>query len=97
MKRRPALVISPEAFNRAFGLAYVMPIATKARGHAFEVPLPESSAVKGVVLVHQLKSLDWRARRAEVLCSAPAGIVASAVEILRDIVESGEDDLGKGR
>jgi mRNA interferase MazF len=52
-KRRPALVVSPGAFNTAFGLAYVMPITSKARGHAFEVPLPETCAVRGVVMTQQ--------------------------------------------
>ena len=54
MKRRPALVLSPAAFNEAFGLAYVAPVTTKPKGHAFEVPLPAESGVKGVVMVHQL-------------------------------------------
>ncbi len=88
MKRRPALVISPENFNATFGLAYVMPITTKAKGHGFEVPLPKSGAVRGVVTVQQLKSLEWRARRANVLGSAPASVVSRVVEILREIIES---------
>jgi mRNA interferase MazF len=49
MRRRPALVLSSAAFNDAFGLAYVAPITTKPKGHAFEVPLPAELKVKGVV------------------------------------------------
>ena len=87
MKRRPALVLSPAAFNDAFGLAHVAPVSTKPRGHAFEVPLPRGSKVKGVVMVHQLKSLDWRARRARVAGSVSAKLLAAAVEIVKDILE----------
>ncbi|HEY5348322.1 MAG TPA: type II toxin-antitoxin system PemK/MazF family toxin [Candidatus Lustribacter sp.] len=87
MKRRPALVLSPAAFNDAFGLAYVAPVTTKPNGHAFEVALTVESNVNGVVLVHQLKSLDWRARRARLAGKASAGTVAAAIEIVKDIIE----------
>jgi mRNA interferase MazF len=87
MKRRPALVISPASFNDAFGLAYVAPITTKPRGHAFEVPLPNGLRVKGSVMVHQLKSLDWQARRARFAAKAPESVTAAAVEIIKDIIE----------
>ena len=88
MKRRPALVLSPAAFNDAFGLAYVAPITTKPRGHAFEVALPVQSKVKGVVIVHQLKSLDWRARRARLTGRVPASTLAAVTEIIKDIIEA---------
>jgi mRNA interferase MazF len=87
MKRRPALVLSPAAFNDAFGLAFVAPITAKPKGHAFEVPLPDDSRVKGVVMVHQLKSFDWRARRARLAGKVPEDIIAAAAEIIRDIIE----------
>lgn len=86
MKRRPALVLSPAAFNDAFGLAFVAPITTKPRGHAFEVLLPAGSRVSGAVMVHQLKSFDWRARHACVAGKAPATVVAAATEIVKDIL-----------
>jgi mRNA interferase MazF len=86
-KRRPALVLSPAPFNEVFGLAYVAPITSKPRGHAFEVPLPAGSNVRGVVLVHQLKSLDWRMRRARAIGTAPPSVVRAAAEIVVDIVE----------
>jgi mRNA interferase MazF len=87
MKRRSALVLSPAAFNDAFGLAFVAPITTKPRGHAFEVPLPDNLRIKGVVMVHQLKSFDWRARRARLAGKVPQSIIAAASEIVRDIME----------
>jgi mRNA interferase MazF len=86
MKRRPALVLSPADFNRAFGLAFVAPISTQPRGHAFEIALPAGSKIKGSVLVHQLKSLDWRSRRARAAGKAPAAVIAKAVDIITEII-----------
>ncbi len=87
MKRRPALVLSTAAFNDAFGLAFVAPVTSKPRGHAFEVPLPPDSRIKGVVMVHQLKSFDWRARRSHFAGTVPMSALSAAVEIVRDILE----------
>jgi mRNA interferase MazF len=87
MKRRLALVLSPAAFNEAFGLAFVAPVTTKARGHAFEVRLPAGFDVEGAILVHQMKSLDWRARRARVAARVPARVLDEAIAIIKDIVD----------
>ena len=62
---RPALVISPAAYNRRVGLALFCPLTTQVKGYPFEVPLPEGGKARGAVLSDQLKSLDWKARRAE--------------------------------
>lgn len=88
MRRRPALVLSPAAFNDALGLAYIAPISTKPKGHAFELELPADLAVNGVVMIHQLKSLDWRARRASPVGRVPATILAAAAEIIKDIIDA---------
>lgn len=87
MKRRPALVLSPASFNQKLGLAYVAPLTTKPKGHAFELRLPATSRMKGSVMVHQLKSFDWQARRARFAAKAPAAVVAAAVQIVKDIIE----------
>ncbi len=62
--RRLALTISPRAYNAKVGLALFCPITTQAKGYPFEVALPPGGRAEGVVLSDQLKSLDWRARRA---------------------------------
>ena len=86
MKRRPALVLSPADFNRTFSLAFVAPITTKPRGHAFEVRLPTGCGAKGFILVHQLKSFDWQARRARKTGKVPTAVIEEASEIVREIV-----------
>ena len=65
--RRPALVISPRAYNAKVGLALFCPVTSRVKGYPFEVSLPEGSGVVGVVLADQLKSLDWRARKARLI------------------------------
>ena len=78
--RRPAVVLSPLAYNRTVGLALLCPITSRVKGYPFEVALPPGLPVRGVVLADQIKSLDWRARRAEVRASLPTDTLD---EILR--------------
>src|SRR4029078_6959052 len=61
---RPALVLSPVEYNRKVGLALVCPITSHIKGYPFEVPLPAGLKVSGAVLADQVKSLDWRVRKA---------------------------------
>lgn len=61
---RPALVISPARYNDKTGLMVCCPISTKIKGHPFEV-VTQVDGVDCVVLSDQMKSLDWRVRRAK--------------------------------
>jgi mRNA interferase MazF len=63
--RRPALVLSPSAYNDRVGLALFCPITSRVKGYPFEVEIPENLTVTGVALADQIKSLDWRARQAQ--------------------------------
>lgn len=73
--RRPALVVSPKAYNRKVGLALCCPLTTRVKGYPFEVLLPPELEAEGAVLSDQIKSLDWRQRRAKFLCTAPEDVV----------------------
>ena len=70
--RRPALVLSPIAYNVRVGLALLCPITTHIKGYPFEVLLPEGLKINGAVLSDQVKSLDWKTRQAEFICRLPA-------------------------
>ena len=59
---RPALVLSPERYNGLRGMMICCPMTSKIKGYPFEVV--ESRDPPSVVLSDQVKSLDWRARRA---------------------------------
>jgi mRNA interferase MazF len=63
--RRPALILSPEAYNRKTGLAIACPVTSQAKGYPFEVVLPSGLPIGGVVLSDHVRNIDWRARRAE--------------------------------
>jgi mRNA interferase MazF len=65
--RRPALVLSPAAYNGRVSLAVVCLITRSVKGYPFEVTLPDGCGVAGVVLADQVKSLDWRARDAALI------------------------------
>lgn len=59
---RPALVVSPSAYNGKTGRMLCCPMTTQVKGYPFEVPIPGDRP--GAVLVDQVKSLDWVARKA---------------------------------
>ncbi|MGA3260613.1 MAG: endoribonuclease MazF [Bryobacteraceae bacterium] len=65
--RRPALVLSPRKYNAKSGMALACPITNQSKGYPFEVAVPAGQAVTGVILADHLKSVDWKARRAEKL------------------------------
>ena len=75
--RRPALVLSPHAYQARTGLALVCPITRQAKGYPFEVALPAGFPVDGVVLADQVKNVDWRARRLSFIARAPEEVVRS--------------------
>lgn len=72
--RRPALVLSPAAYNGKVGLAVLCPITSRVKGYPFEVRVPLGLKVDGAVLADQVKSLDWGARRAELLDRLPPDV-----------------------
>ncbi len=73
--RRPAVVLSPGAYNQKVGLAILCPITNQVKGYPFEVLLPNAVDVTGVILSDQAKSLDWRVRRAEFKESLPEEVI----------------------
>lgn len=88
--RRPAFVVSPEPYNRKVGLFLACPVTSVQKGYPFEVPVPEGGAVGGVILADQLKSLDWRARRATFAAKAPPAVVADVLALILPLI--GEEE-----
>lgn len=84
--RRPALVVSPASYNGRVGLALLCPITNQVKGYPFEVALPEGMGVSGVVLADQVKSLDWRARKAAKIASAPKETVTHVLQRLNALL-----------
>jgi mRNA-degrading endonuclease toxin of MazEF toxin-antitoxin module len=74
--RRPVLIVSVNALQSALGLAMVCAVTThggRAEGarNDLEVPIPPALPVKGVILPHQLRTIDTKARNANMLCTVP--------------------------
>ena len=84
--RRPGLVISPSAYNGRVGLALLCPITSQVKGYPFEVSVPSGLPVAGVVLTDQVKSLDWRARNAALICSLPSTTIAEVLRKLKTLL-----------
>ncbi|MBZ5678890.1 MAG: type II toxin-antitoxin system PemK/MazF family toxin [Acidobacteriia bacterium] len=74
-KRRPALVVTDEAYNRASGLALVCPLTSRRKPYPFALPVTVDK-IEGAVLVDHLKSLDWTARRAQFHSKADPALLA---------------------
>ena len=81
--RRPAIVLSPKAYNDKTGLALLCPITSQIKGYPFEVGIPSGLNVTGVVLSDQVKSLDWKIRRAEFYAKAPEDVVLEILQKLK--------------
>ena len=60
---RPAVVLSPAAYNAKTSLMVCCPMTTRIKNYPFEVLI--AGAGPSVVLADQVKSLDWRKRRAK--------------------------------
>lgn len=84
--RRPALVLSPESYNDKVGLMLCCPITNRVKGYPFEVNLPDDVDVTGVILADQLKSLDWKARKAEFIAKIPDKIVNDVLSKLNTLL-----------
>jgi mRNA interferase MazF len=84
--RRPALVLSPQAYNSKVGLLVCCPITTKIKGYPFEVVLPADLAVTGAVLSDQVKSLDWKARQVGFIVKVPDMLVREVLAKLNTLL-----------
>jgi mRNA interferase MazF len=80
--RRPALVVSNDLFNRNTGLAIVCPITNTRHGYPFHVPIEGDPRVTGVVMVEQVKSIDFRAREVRKISRAEPAVLETALSLL---------------
>jgi mRNA interferase MazF len=80
--RRPALVLSNTLFNEHTGLAIVCPLTNTDRGFPFHVPVINDPDVTGFVMVEQVKSIDFSARKAKRIGRASDGVLEEVLSIL---------------
>ena len=80
--RRPALVVSNDLFNKHTGLCIACPVTDSRRDYPFHVTIPDDCEVTGVVMVEQVKSIDFRARNVKRIGPAPAAVLEEALSLL---------------
>ena len=80
--RRPALIVSNDLFNRHTGLAIVCPLTNRDRDFPFHVSVSKESDVAGFVMVEQVKSIDFRARKTRRIGRASDELLAEVLSIL---------------
>lgn len=79
-------MVSPRAYNRKVGLALLCPLTTRVKGYPFEVRLPPDIQADGAILADQVKSLDWRARKARRLGVVPRDVLEDVLAKLHTIL-----------
>ena len=84
--RRPAIVLSPAAYNRKVGLAILCPITNQIKGYPFEVVIPTGLKVSGAVLSDHAKNLDWKARNVGLITKLPASVTDEVLKKLRTLL-----------
>lgn len=84
--RRPALVISHEAFNAKTGLAFVCPITSTDRGYPFHAKIPVGQSIQGVVMVDQARSIDYGARKIQFSGKVPEDFLVEVLSLLEPII-----------
>jgi mRNA interferase MazF len=85
--RRPAMVISPLAYNQRVELCLACPLTNQAKGYPFEVAIPGGLSVTGVVLADQVRCLSWSERHADLIAHAPDDLLEDVREKLAALME----------
>jgi mRNA interferase MazF len=84
--RRPALILSPRAYNERTHLAIACPVTSQVKGYPFEVPVSGGGPIAGVILADHVKSLDWHQRRAEFAQKATPPVLTDVRERIRPLL-----------
>jgi mRNA interferase MazF len=80
--RRPALVVSNDLFNKRTGLVIVCPLTTTDRRYPFHVPVTGNPHITGFVMVEQIKSIDYQARKIKLIDKASDDVLDVVLSIL---------------
>jgi mRNA interferase MazF len=86
IKRAPAVVISPAAYNQKAGLVILCPITDQVKGYPFEVIIPAGLALTGAILSDQVKSLNWRMRNGTFICKIPSVTVTEVLQKMKPLL-----------
>jgi mRNA interferase MazF len=85
--RRPAIVVSNFLFNQATGLAIVCPITNTDRKIPFHLSVPATSSLTGFIMVEQVKSIDFNARKAKFVGKSPRELIDDVLAVIEVCVK----------
>ena len=86
---RPAFIVSSIKFNLASNLAFLCPITQQIKGFSFEVPFTsEKEKITGAILVHHLRSVDWKFRTVTYADKANDDVINEVLSKLKAIILS---------
>ena len=81
---RPALVLSPAAYNNKTGLMICCPLTTQIKNYPFEVVIDGNPVT--AILADQVKSLDWRMRKAKKKGRVSVAVLAEVRAKIRALI-----------
>ena len=85
------VVLTPRAFNAKFGVAWTCPVTTglqeAARGLTAVTLMGSGLTISGIVLCHQIKALDWTARKATVADRLRGAVLTQILEVCSAILD----------
>jgi mRNA interferase MazF len=82
MGRRPALVVSVNAFNLGTQMAICCPVTNTNRRSPFHIAVPDSSSLTGFVMCEQVKSIDYRSRKVEFVEKSPSEFLNEVLAVI---------------
>jgi len=80
------LVLSHSSFNAKRGCVFACPISNTARQNPFYIQILEGLAVTGVIMTDQIRSVDYVARKAELIAECPEELLAKALQRVKRIL-----------
>lgn len=84
--RRPAIVLSPKAYNRKTGLCILCPATRQSKGYGFEVKLTDKKGQASVILADHVRSVDWRARQIQFIQKTSSEVLNEVVAKLGTLI-----------
>jgi len=82
---RPALILSPQQYNDKVGMILACPITSKVKGYPFEVVITLRD-IDGVILVDQIRSIDWISRPITLIGRCDQAIVEEVQQKLNLLI-----------
>jgi mRNA interferase MazF len=83
---RPAIVISPLAYNQFSKIILICPITSRKKGWVFEVELPPEMKTHGVILADQIRAVDCIARQTTFVEESPSSLINEVLAKLEPLI-----------